>query len=95
MITQLKEQSQRLASPLHRIEEIITSKKLNASDPHIRALFVATERNGYGSKDGEIKYVQLEKVQYGYKDADKLVSRYHLRQDQIANLDGWKLKVVQ
>jgi hypothetical protein len=73
-----------LASPLHRIEELISSKIQNANDPNIKPLIVEPDRTGYGSKEEQVKFVPLEKVKFGVKDTYKLVSRTHLTRNQIA-----------
>jgi hypothetical protein len=77
-----------LASPLHRIEELISSKIQNANDPNIKPLIVEPDRTGYGSKEEEeqVKFVPLEKVKFGVKDTYKLVSRTHLTRNQIAQI---------
>jgi hypothetical protein len=76
---------QLLSSPLHRVQELLISKRLNAAIPSINSLIFDLDLTGYGSK-GNIKFVPLEKLQFSHNDAKLLVTRKHLSPDQIAKV---------
>jgi hypothetical protein len=74
-----------LSSPLHRVQELLMSKRLNAAIPSMNSLIFDIDLTGYGSK-GNIRFVPLEKLQFSHNDAKLLVTRNHLSPDQIAKV---------